>query len=126
MERSSGPSRGRWSIRRLGAVLFVAVLAAGALGVASAGQTASSPTALLFAHVAVGGAVVALTICALAVARHHSGRGVIATTFTAGAVFSTAVTGAIFLVTGFSNGLDIDRALALVSLGGTVLMMLLG
>ena len=108
-------------------LLFFAVLSEGILGVASAGQSTSNVTPLLIGHVAFGTVVVALAGWALTVALRQRGRpGVLTTAFTALAVAFTATTGAVFLITGFPNGAAVDRGLALLSLLGTVLMMVWG
>lgn len=121
-----GPARDS-SIRRFGYVLFPLVLAEGALGVVSASSNLSGPSVLLTAHVGFGVGLVGLTIWALVSATRFPRRAArLVTGFTTLAVLATGLTGALFLLTGFSQGADIDRGLALVSLAGTVLMIVWG
>jgi hypothetical protein len=121
----AGP--GNPSVRVWGAVLFVLTFAEGALGVLSAGRGGAAPADLLAAHVVFGIGLVALSVWALWTAWRASSRPArFATAFTAAALASTAGAGAVVLLTGFAQGANIDRGLAILSLAGTVLMMILG
>lgn len=114
-------------VRSWGAILFTLTFVEGALGIVSAGQGTSSAGGLLVAHVAFGIGLVALAVWALAAIWGSAGRRArLSTAFATGALVCTAGTGAIFLVTGFAQGAAIDRGLALLSLAGTVLMMISG
>lgn len=126
MKERSDP-RGRGSIRRWGVILAASLLAEGAIGVASAGQGGAGFPPLLLAHIGLGGVVVTITGWVLLLAlqrRRHPGW--IPTVFTTFAVAATAMTGAIFLASGFPNGAEVDRVLALVSLGGAASMIVWG
>lgn len=94
---------------------------------ASAGQTTTGATPLLFAHVGLGAIVVGVTAWVLVAAlKRRRDPGVGSTVFTAASVLATASTGAIFLFTDFPNGGTVDRLLALASLAGTVAMVVTG
>ena len=126
MKDPSNP-KARGSIRRWGTILVASLFAEGAIGVASAGQGGAGSAPLLLAHIGLGGVVVTITGWVLLLALRRRGHpGWIPTLFTAFAVWATALTGAIFLVSGFPNGAAVDRVLALVSLGGAASMILWG
>lgn len=115
------------NVRRLGGLMFGLVLSEGALGVASVGESPSGGPPLLIGHVALGAIVVGIAVWLLIAAlRFGRGPGALAAMFTSAAALSTAATGAFFLITGTTNGLNVDRALALAALGGAVLMMVWG
>ena len=124
MDASANDNR---PVRRLGFLLLPLVLLEGALGVASAGRGIPTVSILLIAHMALGVGVVAFALWIFFVALgRHSQAAKLATGFTAASLVSTGSTGAAFLITGFSQGLVVDRVLALMSLAGAVLMIIVG
>lgn len=114
-------------IRRWGGVLLASLFTEGVLGVASAGQGGSGFPPLLLAHLGLGAVVLVVTGWVLSVVLRRRRRpGLIPTAFTATAVVATAATGAIFLVSRFPNGADVDRILALLAIAGAASMIGLG
>lgn len=124
--RPSGSPRNS-QVRRFGVLLFPLVFAEGALGVASVGERGSGTSVLLVAHVVLGTVLVALAAWAAVLSRRLPSRSArLASGFTAASLASTAITGALFLATGFVQGLVIDQGLALASLAGCMLMIVWG
>lgn len=120
----SGPNV---SIRRLGMALFVLLLVEGGLGVSSAGSASSGASAVLIGHVILGLGAVALALGSHRAATRFPRRAArYATVLTTVAIAATALTGAIFLAAGFRHGGVVDRALALMALAGSLLMIAWG
>lgn len=115
------------SVRQMGFVLLPIVFGEGALGVASAGLATTSASPLLIAHIVLGAslAIVAGWLLLLSI-RMSTRISRFVTGFTAVSLLSTASTGSVFLLSGFSQGLVVDRVLGLASIAGTVLMIVWG
>lgn len=115
------------SVRRWGVVLLALVFSESVLGILAAGPLGPLMSAVLIAHLALGAGVTSLAGWATRVAFRGSYlKAKFASALTFVAIASTASVGAIFLALGNSSGGDLDRALALVALAGTVLMIAWG
>ena len=115
------------TVRTWGSVLLPFLFAEGALGVASVGAGSSPSSPLLLAHVGLGVLVVGLAFSSFAATRRSSRRRALWTVrLTTICVALTGTTGAAFLVSGFSQGLDVDRVLGLLDIVGATFMIVWG
>ena len=115
------------SVRRWGIGLFVLVFVEGTLGMISAGSGLAGATPLLIAHIALGLGIVALSLWSLLIAFHFPRRVArLVTLGTTLAIVLTALTGGLFLATGFGQGGNVDRILSIGDLAGTALMIVWG
>jgi hypothetical protein len=103
-----------------GVALAILAIAVAILGMLSDGSPGAHPSTLFQIHVGLGVGLV-IAACAALVATWHLGGA--ARTFagiTGVSAVSAAVTGSVFFATGFSQGLLIDRLLAIAALVGAV------
>lgn len=112
------------TVRTWGSLLLPFLFAEGALGVASVGAGSSPSSPLLLAHVGLGVLVVGLAFSAfVATRRSPQGRALWSVRLTTLCVALTGATGAAFLVSGFTQGLDMDRLLGLLDIVGAISMI---
>lgn len=115
------------SPRAWGAALAGAIVLESVLGILAADRSDASVGILLDAHLAGGAALAtAATVAIFATWADASRWARAATALALGAILSTASVGIVFLRSASQSGAPVDRALALVALLGSVLMIATG
>lgn len=121
-DRSRFRSPRAWGAALAGAIVFESVL-----GILAADRGDPNVGILLDAHLAGGAALAtAATVAMIATWADASRWARAATGLALGAILSTASVGLVFLRSASQSGASIDRALALVALLGSVLMIATG